>query len=68
MSNWMKVDETPCVTKDCRMSILAMPETASSMGRVIWLSSSAGAAPGWATVTTTAGNSMSGNCFTGSMK
>ena len=45
-----------------------MPETlatASSTGRVIWVSISPGAAPFWVMVTATTGNWMFGYCFTG---
>ena len=42
-----------------------IPATASSTGRVIWVSISPGAAPFWVTVTATTGNWMFGYCFTG---
>ena len=48
--------------------LLEMPVTALSIGRVIWLSISAGAAPGRVTVTVTSGNCTFGKFFTGSWK
>ena len=46
----------------------AMPETASSTGRVTWVFSSEGAAPDWVTSTMTTGNSTFGKFLIGSTR
>ena len=59
------VVETPWVTVEVVESMLEMLARASSMGRVIWVSISAGAAPDWVTVTVTAGKVTLGNSLIG---
>ena len=66
-SNWITVVEAPLLTTDSMDLMLEMPATASSMGRVTWVSSSAGAAPLSVIVTVTAGKTMLGKRLIGSM-
>src|SRR4028118_1353271 len=52
--------ETPSLTVEIMLSILPKPAIASSTFFVTWASSSVGPAPGWVTVTETAGKSIFG--------
>lgn len=63
--NSIVVVEAPCTTEERMVLTLEMLATASSIGRVTWVSISPGAAPLWVTVTVTAGNSTLGNCLIG---
>ena len=63
----MSVCDWPSVTVDMMCLTPGMLATASSTSLVTWLSSSAGAAPDWTTVTAISGMSMLGNRVTGSV-
>ena len=58
--HWIRVEESPWLTVEAMVWMSAMPETASSTGRVTWVFSSDGAAPDWVTSTMTTGNSTLG--------
>ena len=58
--------DTPSITVELIFFTPVMPATASSISFVTCVSSSAGAAPDWLTVTATSGTSMFGNRVIGS--
>src|SRR5262249_29797362 len=66
--NVITTDETPWPDVLVMLSMFCSPETASSMGRVIWSSTSLGLAPARAVVTTTTGTSNLGNRLMGRAK
>ena len=66
MRNMMTVCDWPSVTVELISSTPVIEATASSTSFVTWLSSSAGEAPLWVTVTATSGTSMFGNRVIGS--
>jgi hypothetical protein len=61
-SNWKEIDvvEAPSLTLELMCSMPTIEDTASSTLRVTSDSSCEGGTPGYATVTMTAGSSMSG--------
>ena len=62
-SNSMKVTEEPRVAVLWTCLTYWMPAMAFSIGRLIWFSTSAGAAPLWVIDTATAGKAMLGYCL-----
>ncbi len=64
----MTTDETPWPDVLVMLSMFCSPATASSIGRVIWTSTSFGLAPGQTVVTTTTGTLNLGNRLMGSAK
>src|SRR3546814_4796457 len=60
MTNWTKVSLVPSLSYDVISSTPLIPRAAASTRCVTCVSSSDGAAPGWFTITRTAGKLMSG--------
>ncbi len=63
--NSIRVVETPRLTDDWMVSTLGRPAMAFSMGRVIWVSISEGAAPFSVTVMEICGKVTLGRCLIG---
>ena len=68
MANWTKVCDWPSVTVELSSSIPSIVRTAASTRWVTCVSSSVGAAPGWAMMTIAPGKSMSGSLWTPIMR
>jgi hypothetical protein len=66
-ANWIVVTDNPSVIEDEMCRTPSTPDTPSSMVLVTWLSSSAGAAPNWATATEITGMSALGSRVTASL-
>ena len=68
IANWTKVCDWPSVTVELSSSIPSIVRTAASTRCVTCVSSSVGAAPGWAMMTMAPGKSMSGSLWTPIMR